>query len=308
MMIGFYLEIDMQEQAQETTPTDTRPSEAFYADAVRKGKDANAVITSKQWILGDLALEVTKVYGENRLERYAEDINFPGAACTLGRYRSVCVAFPKTGARPRFFASGKILATHPDHIAIVERNPTISKAEAREKMRKWREAHPNNNTNNDDDDNRDDDDNDDTDANNHGDVIVNNHGDDNKSKEGEKAEDTPGKGKGNGNGKSKGKPKPKPNDEEARLKETRRVCNTFFDLVNAVPDAAADVMKEEPSDLLKVVEPRLVKNARERCEKVLTDLCDPLDQLFAEAAEKLEQEGSVRTSPKPADEARQAEV
>jgi hypothetical protein len=125
-------------QANGATPTDTTPSEAIYQDAVRKGRDAIAVISDKQWILGDLALQVSKVYGENRLERFAEDINFPGAACTLGRYRSVCSAFPKTGGRPRFFASAQVLQTHPDCLEIVKRNPAISKAAAREEMRKWR--------------------------------------------------------------------------------------------------------------------------------------------------------------------------
>ena len=38
----------------------------------------------------------------------------------LGRYRPVCRAFPKTGVRPRFFASAQVLQAHPDRIAIVE--------------------------------------------------------------------------------------------------------------------------------------------------------------------------------------------
>jgi hypothetical protein len=38
--------------------------------------------------------------------------------------------------------------------------------------------------------------------------------------------------------------------------------------------------------------------------EALIDLADQIDQLFAEAAETLEQEGSIRTSPKPAHEAR----
>jgi len=72
-------------------------NEMEYLAAVEEGKAIIADVSGKQWALGDLALKVEKKYGENRLERFAEDINFPGAACTLGRYRPVCVAFPKTG-------------------------------------------------------------------------------------------------------------------------------------------------------------------------------------------------------------------
>src|SRR5262249_56131952 len=122
-----------------SAPTDI--DEAEYRDAVERGKAACASVSEKQWELGDLAATVTKVYGENRLERFAEDINFPGAPCTLGRYRSVCLAFPKTGGRPRFFASAQILqkAAHDDTIQkIVTANPNISASEARELMRKRR--------------------------------------------------------------------------------------------------------------------------------------------------------------------------
>jgi hypothetical protein len=114
-----------------------------YEEAVRKGKSIIAELSNKQWALGDLAAEVEKAYGENRLEQFAHDISFPGASCTLGRYRDVCRAFPKNRGRPRFFASAQILATHPDRLEIVTHNPAISKAEARELMRELRgEATP----------------------------------------------------------------------------------------------------------------------------------------------------------------------
>jgi hypothetical protein len=234
-------------------------------------------------VLGDLATQVTKVYGENRLEQFAVDINFAGAACTLGRYRPVCLAFPKTGPRPTFFASAKVLQTHPERIAIVTANPNISAPEARELMRAWRAEHP--------------------DANNHDD---DNHDDDNE--EGEEAgatsganTSTPASAKG---AKVSGTKQPV-GDEEARLKEVRRIFSIVVDNTNAASDAADDVMKEERSDLLKVIEPRLVKEVRKRAE-ALIDFADRVDQLFAEAAETLEQEGSVRTSPRPAGEPRQA--
>jgi hypothetical protein len=132
-----------QSKAQTTdtiAPTDIE--EAEYRAAVARCKAAIADISKKQWILGDEATTVTKKYGENRLEQFAEDINFPGAYCTLGRYRDVCRAWPKNRVRPRFFASAQILARHDDRWGIVERNPDISKAEARELMRKFRADHP----------------------------------------------------------------------------------------------------------------------------------------------------------------------
>jgi hypothetical protein len=111
----------------------TNTDEAEYLAAVKEGKAIVASISGKQWALGDLAARVEKAYGENRLEQFAEDINV--IFSTLSRYRSVCLAFPKTGGRPRFFASAQILQTHPDRFAIVERNAAISTADAHTLMR-----------------------------------------------------------------------------------------------------------------------------------------------------------------------------
>jgi hypothetical protein len=112
--------------------------EADYLASVERFKAAAASMSDKQWVLGDEAAAVTKVYGENRLAHLAEDGNFSGAVCTLGRYRSVCFAFPKTGGRPRFFASAQALQAHPDRIQIVTATPSISVRAARELMRLWR--------------------------------------------------------------------------------------------------------------------------------------------------------------------------
>jgi hypothetical protein len=137
---GYMSQKQTKAQAADTTTTDT--DEAEYQAAVKEGKAIVADVSGKQWALGDLALKVEKKYGENRLEQFVVDINFPGAACTLGRYRSVCLAFPKTGGRPRFFASAQILQSYDDRIQIVTANPNISVPEAREIMRKWRAEHP----------------------------------------------------------------------------------------------------------------------------------------------------------------------
>ena len=257
-------------QAADTTTTDT--NEAEYLAAVKEGKAICATMSGKQWALGDLATQVAKVYGENRLERFAEDINFPGAACTLGRYRSVCLAFPKTGGRPRFFASAQILQRHDDGIQIVTANPNISVREARELMRKWRAEHP-------DEDQAEQDD------------LIEEEGDTGPTPGATTS--TPAKG-----AKAKGAKK-KGDEEQAKLKETRRVFNIIVGLANDGIDAAADVMKEERSDLLKVIEPRLVEEVRKGGEALIA-LADWLDEL--EAPDALIRQGHVKTSPKPAPE------
>ena len=111
-------------------------NETEYLAAVEEGKAIIADVSGKQWALGDLALKVEKKYGENRLEQFAVDINYDGETSTLSRYRSVCLAFPKTGGRPRFFASAQILQGRDDRFQIVTANPDISVREARELMRK----------------------------------------------------------------------------------------------------------------------------------------------------------------------------
>src|SRR5262249_11536586 len=52
-------------------------NEPGYKALVVEGKALVATISSKQWVLGDLADKVVaKNYGENALEQFAEDINF----------------------------------------------------------------------------------------------------------------------------------------------------------------------------------------------------------------------------------------
>jgi hypothetical protein len=254
------------------------PTDINYDDAVRKGKAIVASLSGKQWELGDLTAQVEKAYGENRLEQFAVDINFPGAACTLSRYRSVCVAFPKTGGRPLFFGSAQKLQTHPDRHQIVRDNPEITKREAIALMHAWRAKQEGTPAAEADDD---------LDA-----------ADDLEATDTEPAATPPSPP-----AKAKG-PKVPISDEQVQLNEVRRLFNIVVGLTNDASDAAADVLKEERSDLLKIIEPRLVKEVRKGAE-ALMDLCDELDQLLAEAAETLEQEGSVRTSPKPAGESHQ---
>ena len=90
---------DTNATTDTATPADT---EAEYQAAVAEGVAIVASISGKQWALSDLAAQVVKAYGENRLAQFAPDINFAGAVCTLARYRDVCRAFPKKRVGPAF--------------------------------------------------------------------------------------------------------------------------------------------------------------------------------------------------------------
>ena len=93
---------------------------------------ARAVIATSMWTLGDLAAQVGKVYGEDRLGQFAKDVGVNPA--TMRRVRSVAMAFPDTtGLRSLVsFSVAKVLAGHPARLAIAQANPGITVTEARE--------------------------------------------------------------------------------------------------------------------------------------------------------------------------------
>ena len=130
-------EISNDDNEESSEPKD----EKEYLAAVERCKAVCANMSGKQWVLGDEADNVATVYGENKLKQFTEDTNFDGVWTTLQRYRDVCRAFPKDRGRPRYFASAQVLASYPEpeRFKIVERNPDISKREARAIMRKWRD-------------------------------------------------------------------------------------------------------------------------------------------------------------------------
>jgi hypothetical protein len=256
-------------------PTDI--DEAEYLAAVDRCKAAIADITGKQWVLGDEAATVTKKYGENRLEQFAVDINFSGAACTLGRYRSVCLAFPKTGGRPRFFASAQILQRHDDRIQIVTANPNISVRVAREIMRQWRAEQPEE------------------------DQV---EGDDPIEEEDDTAPtpvattSTPAK-----EAKAKGAKKTM-TEEQAEFNESKRLLSNQVELANELIGEAAGRKKcpaEQRRNLGKAAAmvPASLATMQKAGEEWLAYV-DWLKELAAEAKETAIREGRIRTSPKPA--------
>ena len=75
-----------------------------------------------------------KNYGENMIGQFANDINFPGSAKTLKRYRDVCRAFPENAGRPAFLTAAQALASHPDRHEIFKQKPNLTQREARQLM------------------------------------------------------------------------------------------------------------------------------------------------------------------------------
>jgi transcriptional regulator with XRE-family HTH domain len=106
----------------------------LYGRYVIEGRSA----ANHQWVLGDLAIEVSKLknYGNAILERYAEDIGVEYS--TLRDYHSAAKAWDKNVVRPTF-SIAKILATHPDRVAIVTADPHMRCEEAQEIMAKFRD-------------------------------------------------------------------------------------------------------------------------------------------------------------------------
>src|SRR6516162_8437701 len=109
-------------------------NEPKYEYLVEEGKRAVVGISNKLWELGDLAHKVEKFYGENILGQFANDINFPGSAKTLKRYRDVCRAFPENAGRPAFLTAAQALASHPDRHEIFKQKSNLTQREARQLM------------------------------------------------------------------------------------------------------------------------------------------------------------------------------
>jgi len=285
--------VQKQIKAQATdTSALTDTNEAEYLAAVKEGQAICATMSGKQWALGDLATQVAKVYGENRLERFAEDINFPGAACTLGRYRPVCLAFPKTGPRPTFFASAKVLQKHPDRICIVTETPDISAHEARKLMSKLRAEQPQSDQADDDQANEDD--------------VDDDQADEDDVEEEDTAPTpgattaTPATGKG---AKAKGAKKTT-TDEQADFNESKRLLSNQVELANEMIGVAETRKKcpaEQRPNLGKAAAmvPASLATMQKAGEEWL-EYVAWLKELAAEAKETATREGRIRTSPQPA--------
>jgi hypothetical protein len=92
--------------------------------------------TARNWILGDLALEVETSYGERNLQRYADEISVGHDA--LIKYRYVASRW-NSGNRIQNLAWSvhQIFAALDDRAEVIRSRPTWTVAEARE-YAEWR--------------------------------------------------------------------------------------------------------------------------------------------------------------------------
>jgi hypothetical protein len=124
----------MLQQVKMTPSRGKEPDDdVLYNNYVEAGKKA----ANMQWTLGDLAIKVTalKSYGEAKLATYAEAIGVEYK--TLQNCRAVAKAWLEIPLR-RGFSVCAVLAIHPDRVALVEADPTMTVAEAREIMREYK--------------------------------------------------------------------------------------------------------------------------------------------------------------------------
>ena len=112
-----------------------------YDAAVREGQQIVAKMERVQWRrLCELADGIEPRYGEQTLARFAADIGV--VPCTFERRMSVYQAWksaPGPECYPPCFAVARELQSHPDRFAIIKNNPNITKREASELARQWRE-------------------------------------------------------------------------------------------------------------------------------------------------------------------------
>ena len=260
--------------------------------------------------------------GGNILQRETASRNLPRTSTSPVRsarwnVAATCVGrFPKGRVRPRHFASAQLLATHPDRHAIVENNRDISKAKAREIMRLWRakqagaalpaaEA----------DEFADDDLLDVEGAAEIGptptDAKLQSGDQDLPQEDAEltdeakteptapEATSAPAK-----EVKAKG-PKKKETEEEATLKENRRLLNIIVDIARAAiaeRKTIEDYTPEDERQFSLVIEPDLAPTMEKGSEAlaVLAAWYTKISSLSDEASEAAIKEGRIKTSPKSA--------
>jgi hypothetical protein len=123
--------------AQPAQRAAAKPKADEFDDAVREAKEILARIEAEhrqgQMRLGELADQVRTTYGDRSIAKFAKAIGI--ASCTLARYRSVYRAWDGSGIQapgPVSYAVPRELQNNPDRAAIVEKNPKLTKREARE--------------------------------------------------------------------------------------------------------------------------------------------------------------------------------
>jgi hypothetical protein len=80
-----------------------------WEEAVSKGQDLRSAKDNSQWDLGDLSLEVDTAYGQDSLDKFANDIGINKKS--LQQYRRVSAAFTKEQRNPYL--------SHRHHLLLV---------------------------------------------------------------------------------------------------------------------------------------------------------------------------------------------
>jgi len=120
--------------------TRKRRNSINYDAAVREGKQIVAEMERRWWRLCELADGIVTRYGEHTVERFAQDIGV--IPCTFVRRMSVYQAW-KSAPGPKCylpcFAVARELQSRPDRFEIIKAFPDLTKREASELARQWRE-------------------------------------------------------------------------------------------------------------------------------------------------------------------------
>jgi hypothetical protein len=99
------------------TATSAKISDAKYNAAVKSARTALRSASNANWKLGDLASEVSAVYGDQTIQRFAGDLDV--AYKTLLNYRTIATAYAPSERSENSFTVHEILAPLDDHVALV---------------------------------------------------------------------------------------------------------------------------------------------------------------------------------------------
>jgi hypothetical protein len=117
---------------------ETKPAAdpARYRALVKQGKALLEEQDNVNWKLGELASQVDKEYGQDKLKEFADELGV--STSSLKDCRTTYIAWPEKARRPAF-SIARALNPHPRKFEIVEKKPDITFREAREKMQEYRE-------------------------------------------------------------------------------------------------------------------------------------------------------------------------
>ncbi|HZP69240.1 MAG TPA: hypothetical protein VFB29_04790 [Pseudolabrys sp.] len=117
-----------------------QPTTLGFEDAVQQAKDILYQADRASLRLGEIADRVEPRYGDETLKKLANTIGV--SPRTLERHRDVFRAWKEIPAPERelvTYSIAKELETHPDRFKIIKGNPNLTKVEAHQLMREYRQ-------------------------------------------------------------------------------------------------------------------------------------------------------------------------